>query len=222
MVENTWDIRLWPDVEAQILALAESDPDLCDQITARIDMLSEYGPSLGRPIVDRIKGSTIHNMKELRADSIRILFVFDPKSRGILLVMGDKRATGEAGIRQRSRPQNSDFVNGRRVMTMSEKPVSWGSARAKLGRDPERVAAARHAAESEILAYQLVTLRKEADLTQTELSKTMGVSQRRVSAIEHGQLESFELDTIRKYVAALGGQVRVVADFGDRSVTLAS
>ncbi|MBD8518531.1 helix-turn-helix domain-containing protein [Plantibacter sp. CFBP 8804] len=117
---------------------------------------------------------------------------------------------------------NSDFVNGRRVMTMSEKPVSWGSARAKLGRDPERVAAARHAAESEVLAYQLVTLRKEADLTQTELSKTMGVSQRRVSAIEHGQLESFELDTIRKYVAALGGQVRVVADFGDRSVTLAS
>jgi len=91
VVENTWDIRLWPDVEAQILALAESDPDLCDQITARIDMLSEYGPSLGRPIVDRIKGSTIHNMKELRADSIRILFVFDPKSRGILLVMGDKR-----------------------------------------------------------------------------------------------------------------------------------
>ncbi|MDD9151406.1 XRE family transcriptional regulator [Plantibacter flavus] len=105
---------------------------------------------------------------------------------------------------------------------MSEQPVSWGSARAKLGRDPERVAAARHAAEAEVLAYQLVTLRKEADLTQTELSKTMGVSQRRVSAIEHGQLESFELDTIRKYVAALGGQVRVVADFGDRSVTLAS
>jgi len=23
VVENTWDIRLWPDVEAQILALAD-------------------------------------------------------------------------------------------------------------------------------------------------------------------------------------------------------
>lgn len=97
-----------------------------------------------------------------------------------------------------------------------------GERAREVGPRSERVAAARHAAESEILAYQLVTLRKEADLTQTELSKTMGVSQRRVSAIEHGQLESFELDTIRKYVAALGGQVRVVADFGDRSVTLAS
>ncbi|OII40023.1 type II toxin-antitoxin system RelE/ParE family toxin [Plantibacter sp. MMLR14_011] len=66
-MEYTWDIRLWPDVEKQILALAELDPDLCDQITARIDMLSEYGPSLGRPIVDRITGSTIHKMEELQA-----------------------------------------------------------------------------------------------------------------------------------------------------------
>lgn len=90
-MDGRWDIRLWPDVEAQILQFAESDPDLCDEITARIDMLEEMGPALGRPIVDRIKGSSVHKMKELRADSIRILFVFDPRSRGILLVMGDKR-----------------------------------------------------------------------------------------------------------------------------------
>lgn len=89
--EDHWDIRLWPDVEAQILALTDTDPDLCDEITARIDMLAAHGPTLGRPIVDRVKGSSIHNMKQLRADSIRILFVFDEKSRGILLVMGDKR-----------------------------------------------------------------------------------------------------------------------------------
>lgn len=105
---------------------------------------------------------------------------------------------------------------------MSEQPVSWSRTRARLDRDPKKVAAARAAAESEVLAYQLVALRKEAELTQTELSKTMGVSQRRVSAIEHGDLSSFELETIRNYVAALGGRVRVVADFGDRSVTLAS
>lgn len=107
-------------------------------------------------------------------------------------------------------------------MTMTEKPVSWTSTRAKLDRDPERVAAARSAAGAEALAYQLVALRKEAALTQSELSKNMGVSQRRVSAIERGQLDSFELDTIKNYVAALGGHVRVVADFGDRSFTLAS
>lgn len=58
-------------------------------------MLAEHGPALGRPIVDRVKGSDIHNMKELRAGSIRILFVFDERSRGIFLVMGDKRGDWE-------------------------------------------------------------------------------------------------------------------------------
>ncbi|GAA2233594.1 helix-turn-helix domain-containing protein [Herbiconiux moechotypicola] len=100
--------------------------------------------------------------------------------------------------------------------------MSWARTREKLDRDPGRVAEARHAAEAEVLAHQLVTLRKRAELTQSELSKTMGVSQRRVSAIERGELESFELDTIKKYVQALGGHVRVVADFGDESFTLAS
>lgn len=60
-----------------------------------IDVLSEVGPTLGRPLVDRIKGSRDHNLKELRPASagrteIRILFVFDPHRRAILLVAGDK------------------------------------------------------------------------------------------------------------------------------------
>lgn len=50
---------------------------------------------LGRPLVDRITGSRIHNLKELRPGSsasseIRILFVFDPERRAVLLVAGDK------------------------------------------------------------------------------------------------------------------------------------
>lgn len=49
----------------------------------------------------------------------------------------------------------------------------------------------------------------------------MHVSQRRVSAVEHGELRRTELATISSYVEALGGQVKVVADFGDESVTLA-
>lgn len=64
-------------------------------ITDAIDRLAETGPSLGRPLVDRIKGSEVHNMKELRPAStgrseIRILFVFDPWRSAILLVGGDK------------------------------------------------------------------------------------------------------------------------------------
>jgi hypothetical protein len=87
-MDNEWDIRLWPDVEAKILEFAGNDTALGEEIFARIDLLQERGPSLGCPVVDRIKGSSIHSLKELR---IRILFVFDPESRAILLVLGDKR-----------------------------------------------------------------------------------------------------------------------------------
>lgn len=58
-------------------------------------MLADQGPRLGRPLVDRVKGSRHHNMKELRPASagsseIRILFAFDPRRHAILLVAGDK------------------------------------------------------------------------------------------------------------------------------------
>jgi hypothetical protein len=43
----------------------------------------------------------------------------------------------------------------------------------------------------------------------------MHVSQRRVSAVEHGELTRIELGTVVDYVEALGGRVEVVADFGD-------
>jgi hypothetical protein len=32
----------------------------------------------------------VHNLKELRASTVRILFVFDPARRAVLLVAGDK------------------------------------------------------------------------------------------------------------------------------------
>ena len=45
--------------------------------------------------MDRITGSELHNLKELRPGSagkteIRILFIFDPQRRAVLLVAGDK------------------------------------------------------------------------------------------------------------------------------------
>lgn len=47
----------------------------------------------------------------------------------------------------------------------------------------------------------------------------MGVSQARVSQIEHGRIGG--LDTLRGYVVALGGTLDVVADFDDHTVKVA-
>ena len=47
------------------------------------------------PLVDRIKGSRLRNLKELRPASsggteVRILFLFDPARQMLLMVAGDK------------------------------------------------------------------------------------------------------------------------------------
>ena len=40
-----------------------------DRSWTSIDRLIDDGPSLGRPLVDRIAGSRLHNLKELRPGS---------------------------------------------------------------------------------------------------------------------------------------------------------
>jgi hypothetical protein len=83
---------LLDEVVEWFTSLSAHDADL---VTAAIDLLEEHGPSLGRPVVDHVKASRHHNMKELRPGSagrseIRILFAFDPRRRAVLLIAGDK------------------------------------------------------------------------------------------------------------------------------------
>lgn len=56
-------------------------------------------------MVDRIKGSAVHNLEELRPGSagtteVRLLFVFDPWRSVILLVAGDKAGAWSSWYRQ--------------------------------------------------------------------------------------------------------------------------
>lgn len=92
MLSLMWNVVLIDEVEEWFLALAKGDAAEATAVTAAIDLLAEQGPALSRPLADSIKGSRIHNMKELRPSgtSIRILFVFDPERQAVLLVAGDK------------------------------------------------------------------------------------------------------------------------------------
>lgn len=78
-----------------VLDVCRTDPMTADLVAEAIDLLAEQGPGLGRPLVDRLKGSSFHNMKELRPGSsgsseIRMIFAFDPMREAIFLVAGDK------------------------------------------------------------------------------------------------------------------------------------
>lgn len=48
----------------------------------------------------------------------------------------------------------------------------------------------------------------------------MHVTQARVSKIESGNLQHSELGTLQGYVEALGGKLRVVADFEGQTITV--
>ena len=87
---------------------------------------------------------------------------------------------------------------------------------------PDRVAEReRSGAEmrAEQRGYQLAQLRKNAGLTQAQVAALMGVTQARVSQIEHGKIT--EVDAIRGYVEALGGTVDVIARVGDWTIKVA-
>ena len=83
---------LVPEVHDWFLALDEISASL---VRDSVELLAERGPALGRPAAEPITGSKLHNLKELRPGSagrteIRILFIFDPQRRAVLLVAGDK------------------------------------------------------------------------------------------------------------------------------------
>ena len=75
------------------------DDRVKDEILASLTVLEKEGPELGRPHVDRLKGSAYPNMKELRVRADggvwRIAFAFDPKRKAILLAAGHKRGSQE-------------------------------------------------------------------------------------------------------------------------------
>lgn len=87
-----WTAILTSEVEEWFLTL---DDETVNLVTAAIDQLEADGPTLGRPLVDRIKGSKVHNLKETAPrlhrhqrdpHPVRL----DPKRQAVLLVAGDK------------------------------------------------------------------------------------------------------------------------------------
>jgi hypothetical protein len=87
----TWTVLFHDAFDAEFEAMVE---ELQDELLAHAKLLSEFGPDLGRPTVDTLKGSRHPNMKELRfswsGQVWRVAFAFDPQRQAILLVGGDK------------------------------------------------------------------------------------------------------------------------------------
>ncbi|MEV0032979.1 helix-turn-helix domain-containing protein [Nocardia sp. NPDC050793] len=105
-------------------------------------------------------------------------------------------------------------------MTMAIKAQSWKDVRAKAELDPAKVQQARQRELDAQRAFRLTQVRKAQARTQAEIAQAMGVTQTRVSRIERGDMARTEIGTLEAYVAAMGGRLRVVAEFGDDIVAL--
>jgi DNA-binding XRE family transcriptional regulator len=73
---------------------------------------------------------------------------------------------------------------------------------------------------AELIAEEmsLRDLRKARKLTQARVAKTLGITQDSVSRLE--KRSDFLLSTLRKTVKAMGGDVRILAQFPDRAPVL--
>ncbi len=83
--------------------------------------------------------------------------------------------------------------------------------------DPKRRANIEREKALLLGAIRLYELRKARGLSQTELAKRLGVTQKRVSAIKRAQ--DLNISTLQRYVAALGGRLRADVEFNDETIS---
>lgn len=99
---------------------------------------------------------------------------------------------------------------------------NWKDVRAELKADgafnPDEMARIRQQSLAEIRAHRLAEIRKSQDLSQQAVAEAMQISQARVSTIERGELPRTEVGTLQAYIEALGGRLKLVAEFGDESL----
>ena len=99
---SNWEVLLH---DAFTEKLEQLDEGLQDELFAHAKLLANYGPHLGRPTVDTLKGSSYFNMKEMRfswqQEVWRVAFAFDPHRQDILLVGGNKCGVNQSRFYKR-------------------------------------------------------------------------------------------------------------------------
>jgi hypothetical protein len=86
-----WEIEFTDEFDGWWSSLTAEEQD---SIADMVYVLEEFGPALARPQADTVHGSKYPNMRELRIQHqghpYRVLYAFDPRRVGVLLIGGDK------------------------------------------------------------------------------------------------------------------------------------
>lgn len=91
-----WEVIFCEPFEREFEELGKS---VQDELLSHALLLERFGPLLGRPTVDTLKGSSYFNMKEMRFSVDkgvwRVAFAFDPERCAILLMAANKRGVNQ-------------------------------------------------------------------------------------------------------------------------------
>ncbi|MFT3882838.1 MAG: type II toxin-antitoxin system RelE/ParE family toxin [Gemmatales bacterium] len=209
-----WSVLTHAEFDRWLLSQPE---DVQVSIVAHAELLVSFGPNLGRPQVDTVKGSKHSNMKELRVqhqgDPYRILFAFDPKRHAILLLGGNKRGdkrwykTNLPIARIVAAMNIYEHLTRRKATDMAKPLRSLIKQLPKTTQEKIRVRA------SELIAAEttLRELRKVHHRSQHALARKLRVNQAAVSKME--RRTDMYVSTLRTYIEAMGGQLEIVATF---------
>ena len=119
-----------------------------------------------------------------------------------------KAATGRKVTRPRRKERGNTMQEKRDYIKEGEQAYQeWREA---LLADSEAKAIYREEAAKKELWLQLVEARLSAGLTQVQVADRLGVSQAQVARIEKSGYDAYTLNTLRRYVQALGRSLEVV------------
>jgi hypothetical protein len=93
----------------------------------------------------------------------------------------------------------------------------WGDVKKKNLTEAQEVRV-RERVSAELVELTLRDLREQAGKTQNDLAELTEMTQAELSRFE--RRDDRKLSTLRKYVEALGGELEVVAAFGNKRITL--
>jgi DNA-binding transcriptional regulator YiaG len=96
-------------------------------------------------------------------------------------------------------------------------PTSWGKLKDKT-MTARAQRKARRLANNALTKIEMSQLRETLKVTQSQLANKLKVTQTAVSRLE--SRPDMHLSTLRNYIQALGGEVEILAVFGNRTVRL--
>jgi len=192
------------------------DEDESESVDTSVGSLAAYGPMLGRPDVDTLKGSRHRNLKELRVRHqgwpLRILFAFDPRRCAYLILGGDKTGDGDWYVSRSVVPRRSMHASHRDWrMIMAQK---WSDIRRKHAPEVEERIRRKVAAKG----MTLNQLRQARQLTQVNLAETLKINQGAVSMME--KRTDMYVSTLRNYIEAMGGELKITAELPEGAIQI--